>query len=230
LCARLETLVRKPYPDGIILIPPFCDRIPLLKFLQQKNIPYVRISPKDKDQILGPAAFFDEKQATDDLIQHVIENGHRRIALVKGNPSHGGTLARTLGYMSALERNNIPVDPMLVFQGDFLFPSGVAAGQQLLSLGNRPTAVFASNDEMAAGVSMAVHKAGLDVPIDVSIVGFDDNPIAQASWPPLTTIRQPLSELAVTAVNWLIEGERKGNPRSASLSYELIKRDSVHTI
>jgi len=230
LHTRLANLMKRPHPDGVILIPPFCDNATITKYLTTQKIPFVRIAPTVSDPIIGPIVNFDEQKATDDLIQYLIDLGHRRIALVKGNPSHGGTLSRTKGYMQALSRNNIEIDPMLIFQGDFLFPSGLEAGNQLLSLSDRPTAVFASNDEMAAGVSMAVHKAGLDVPTHMSIVGFDDHLVAQSTWPPLTTIRQPLNEMATTAASWLIDATAIPEKKIATLDYVLVKRDSAAAI
>lgn len=227
LLSRLESLLRKPYPDGVILTPPFCENATIVQYLKQHNIPFVRISPKDSSSAIGPSVFFDEQKAAEDIVQYLIDLGHKRIALIKGILSHGGTIARTKGYIAALERNNIELDPMLIFQGDFLFESGVIAGEQLLSLSDRPTAIFANNDQMASGVNMAIHKAGLEVPNDISIVGFDDDLIAESTWPPLTTIRQPLTELSSTAVMWLINEKVMPSNQKASLDYQLIIRDSA---
>lgn len=227
LARQMETMVRKPFPDGFILTPPFSDDPTVLQFLTMNKIAFVRISPKQNSNQLGPCVLFDEQRAADEIVQYLIDRGHKRIAIVKGLPSHGSASARLNGYLEALKRNQVSPDPSLIFEGDFQFASGVVAGQQLLSLDPSPTAVFASNDEMAAGVNMAIHKAGLDVPNDISIIGFDDDLIAESTWPQLTTIKQPLKEMATTAVQWLIDEKSIPTNQTATLDYKFIIRDSV---
>lgn len=226
LLQRLNSLIRKPYPDGFILIPPFCDSAIFLEFLRKHQIAYVRISPNESDSRTGPMVAFDEEKAAYELVQSLIDYGHRRIALVQGIPTHAGAIARTNGYKRALRDNGLDVDPTLIIPGDFIFASGLEAGRKLMALPERPTAVFASNDEMAAGVNIAAHKAGLDVPDDISIVGFDDDNIAQSTWPPLTTVRQPLEEMVTTAVNWLVNENTIPDEPKAILDYVIVTRDS----
>jgi LacI family transcriptional regulator len=116
------------------------------------------------------------------------------------------------------------VDPDLIAEGHFDFESGVAATEQFLSLKYPPTAVFASNDDMASGVLAVAHRRGIQVPEQLSVAGFDDTTLARVVWPPLTTVRQPVRDLASTAAD-LLFGE--GGIEHRRLPHELISRESV---
>ena len=146
---------------------------------------------------------------------------------------HGfrSALERQKGYEEAIERAGLPLQRTLIVQGDYKFESGMRAAEQLLDLSPRPTAVFASNDEMAAGVLHVARQRGLNVPQDLSIIGFDDTPIASHLWPPLTTVRWPIATMARAAALKLVSGEGGGPPGEdgeASLFVStLIRRASV---
>jgi LacI family transcriptional regulator len=219
---QVRGLVSETHVDGIILSSPVTDCEPVLRTLDAMDIPFVRISPS-ANHSLTSSVFMDDAQAGDDITSHLINIGHCRIGFVKGHRSHGASDDRLFGYRRALDRAGIAFDALLVADGAFDFESGVAAGRYLLGLPDRPTAIFASNDDMAAGVLSVAHDLGLDLPDQLSVAGFDDTILARSVWPPLTTIRQPVFELAYTATEILMAGEISHR----RLSHELIQRLST---
>ena len=167
----------------------------------------------------------DDAGAADDMTTHLVNPGHRRIGFVVGHPNHMASDQRLFGYRRALDRAGIAFEPELVRPGLFDFDSGAAAADALLALAKPPTAIFASNDDMAAGVLAVAHRRGLAVPDDLSVAGFDDTQLASAVWPPLTTIRQPTRELAYTAAALLFE--RADGVEHRRLHHELVLRRST---
>ena len=220
---QVRGLVSETHVDGIILSSPVTDCDPVLRALEAMEIPFVRISP-GTNHALTSSVYMDDAQAADDMTTHIINLGHRRIGFIKGHPNHMGSLERLHGYSRALGRVGIAFDPGLVCDGAFDFESGVRAAQYLLDLPNRPTAIFASNDDMAAGVLAVAHDRNIDLPGDLSVAGFDDTTLARTVWPPLTTIHQPMAELARTAAEILIAG---GDINHRRLPHTLIERASV---
>jgi LacI family transcriptional regulator len=158
------------------------------------------------------------------MTMHLINQGHRRIGFIKGHPNHMASDERLFGYRRALDRAGLPFEPQLLAEGEFDFDSGFASGGYFLQMDNPPTAIFASNDDMAAGVQAALHRAGLTIPDDISVAGFDDTTLARMVWPPLTTIHQPVFELAQAATDLLLTGAKLVHRR---LPHELIERQSV---
>lgn len=145
--------------------------------------------------------------------QHLLDLGHRRIATITGPLRYLSSQARLAGYRAALERAGVPAAPELVREGDFHHASARAAGEVLLGLADPPTAVFAANDEQALGVYATAQAHGLRVPEDLSVVGFDDVPMSQWALPPLTTVQQPIRELAALATRSLLGlGDGEGLP------------------
>ncbi len=160
--------------------------------------------------------------------RHLIELGHRRIGHVRGHPDHGASEWRMAGYRSALRRAGLRYDPALVVDGEFSFDSGLAAGRQLLSLPERPTAIFAANDDMAAGVMRAASELGLRVPRDVSVCGFDNTPISQQIFPALTTVQQPTRDMGQVATVQLLNAIRdRSAGRMVRMPYALQLRQST---
>jgi LacI family transcriptional regulator len=158
------------------------------------------------------------------MTAHLINLGHRRIGFIKGDPHHPGSDDRLFGYRRALDRAGIAFEPQLVMPGTFDFESGMTAGAALLDLRHPPTAIFAANDDMAAGVLAEAHRRGLALPDQLSVAGFDDTTLARTVWPALTTIHQPMAELARTATEILING---GDIAHRRLPHTLIERASV---
>lgn len=223
----LRTILHNPKPDGILLPPPFCDDRVILQFLEDLGIICIRISPHP-DALSGFFVHINEREAAYKMTQYLIELGHHRIAFVEGNKMHGTAVARSQGFFDALQTAGIEADPALIQPGDFHLVSGVNAGTRLLSLEDRPTAIFACNDEMAAGVTIAAHRRGLTIPDDISIVGFDDTPVAQLTWPALTTVRHPVGEMAAEATKLAIDNIQKlKTVQDIQLSYDLIFRESA---
>ncbi|MFN3425257.1 MAG: LacI family DNA-binding transcriptional regulator [Novosphingobium meiothermophilum] len=220
---QVRGLVTETHVDGIILSSPVTDCDPVLRALESLDIPFVRISP-GTNHALTSSVFMDDAQAADDMTTHLINAGHRRIGFIKGHPNHMASDDRLFGYRRALDRAGLPYDPVLVCDGAFDFDSGVRGGRTLLDLANRPTAIFASNDDMAAGVLAVAHDRGIAVPAQLSVAGFDDTTLARTVWPPLTTIHQPMAELARTATEILIAG---GDITHRRLPHTLVERGSV---
>ena len=209
--------------DGVILTPPVCDRVDLLDALDARGTPYVRIAPAtDIDR--SPYVFMDDRQAAFDMTVHLQQLGHRRIGFVKGHADHVASALRLQGYLEAMAAAGLTVVPEWIQPGNFSFRSGVGAGERLLNLDPRPTAVFASNDDMAVGLLAVANRMILPIPDQLSVAGFDDSQIAQVVWPQLTTIRQPASQMALEAVNLLIRGARAGGQR---LDFDLVVRSST---
>lgn len=160
--------------------------------------------------------------------RHLLELGHTRIAHLQGPPDHQDAAERAEGYRRALRARGVKVDPGLVVQSGFLAPEGLAAIERLLASGRRFTAVFAANDECAYGAHLGLHRRGLRVPEDVSLVGFDDLPGSRFTTPPLTTVRQPLEEIGRRAARSLLDLlHGRAPPTDDMPEVELVVREST---
>ncbi len=213
--------------DGFILLQPVSDIESICKFLLDHGIPGVRISQRPFEGF--PWISVGDSEAADRMTEYLLKLGHRRIGFIVGHPDHGSSHDRLAGYRSALDRHQIAFDPRLVEPGRFDYESGYSCARNLLSSNPRPTAIFASNDPMAMGVLSAAHEIGLDVPRELSVAGFDDSPFARLAWPPLTTVRQPIREVARLATEVLmqrLQGRTEG-PSDHRLQAELVRRAST---
>lgn len=219
----VRELVRETHVEGVILSSPVTDCQAVLSALEAMGVPFVRISP-GTNHALTSSVFMDDALAADDMTTHLINLGHRRIGFVKGHPNHAGSGDRLAGYTRALDRAGVARNPTYVCDGEFDFDSGVAAATALLSLPQPPSAIFASNDDMAAGVLSVAHDRRLEVPRELSVAGFDDTTVARMVWPKLTTIHQPMWELAEAATALLVEG---GTTKHVRLPHRLIERGST---
>ena len=220
---QVRGLVTETHVDGIILSSPVTDCEAVLNALENLDVPFVRISP-GTNHALTSSVFMDDAQAADDMTTYLINAGHRRIGFIKGHISHMASDDRLFGYRRALDRAGISFEPGMVCDGEFDFDSGVRAGRYLLDLDRPPTAIFAANDDMAAGVLAVAHDRGIDLPSQLSVAGFDDTTLSRTVWPPLTTIHQPMIELARTATELLIGG---GDITHLRLPHTLVERASV---
>ncbi len=216
-------LVTETHVDGVVLSSPVTDCAAVLGALEAMEIPFVRISP-GTNHALTSSVFMDDAQAADDMTTHLINHGHRRIGFIKGHVDHMASDERLFGYRRALDRAGLVFEPQLMCQGQFDFDSGVAAANELPDLENPPTAIFASNDDMAAGVLSVAHDRGIDVPRELSVAGFDNTTLARMVWPQLTTIQQPTRELAYAATDILLAGIGVQHRR---LPHDLVERASV---
>ncbi|MCA3255679.1 MAG: LacI family DNA-binding transcriptional regulator [Alphaproteobacteria bacterium] len=224
LAREVGGLIDETRVDGIVLSSPVTDAAPVLAELERRGIPFVRISP-GTNHALTSSVFMDDAQAADDMTTHLVNLGHRRIGFVIGHPNHMASDQRLFGYRRALDRAGIAYEPELVRPGLFDFASGAAAAEALLALPAPPTAIFASNDDMAAGVLAVAHDRGIPVPARLSVAGFDDTELARAVWPPLTTIRQPTRDLAYTAASLLFE--KSDGVEHRRLQHDLMTRGST---
>lgn len=214
--------------DGVILIPPLSDNAEIKAALEESGVPYVLVAPTHKAADVR-SVDTDNFEAARELVSHLISLGHKKIAVIKGHPAHSATPLRYAGYTAALEDAGLPIDPSLETEGDFQTISGIECAKALLASNSRPTAIFASNDDMAAGAARAAADLGLKVPEDISIVGFDDSLIASISAPPLTTVRQPIEEMARGAVDLLIgipQNEEENAIQNRAYQFELVFRES----
>lgn len=213
--------------DGMLLIlPRTADEV--LMAVEKTGIPVVVIDHRG-NKIMLPSVDVDNYNGARVATEYLIRLGHRRIGFVAGPKGYGASSARLRGYKEALLNAKLPFDKKLVAQGDFLQPSGFAAGRQLLALPRPPSAIFASNDLMAFGVMEAVKEQALRVPDDVSVVGFDDIPMASQVYPPLTTVRQPLYQMGIAASRMMIAMLRGVSPPSSRITLltELVERASA---
>lgn len=215
--------------DGMILPPPLCDEPSILKALMSAGKPFARISPSISKE-LGLRVEINDHQAAKEMTTKLIKLGHTSIGFITGRKGTATTRRRLEGFLSAMKEANLSVPDSFIQEGNFEYRSALIAGEKLLKQPQRPTAIFASNDEMAAGLIAAAHKSGLSVPDDLSIAGFDDSLVATVVWPQLTTVRQPIKEMAATAVKILIEkcrAESDENPNMELLPTEIIMREST---
>ena len=217
--------------DGVILPPPLCDLEEMVQALAAADIPAVAVAtgrvPGDM-----PAVSIDDRQAAYEMTRHLIALGHVRIGFIKGNPNQTASGRRFEGYVAALAEADLTVQDELIAQGYFTYRSGLDAAENILALRDPPTAIFASNDDMAAATVAIAHRGGLDVPGDLTVCGFDDTSLATTIWPELTTIRQPVSAMSRAAVEVLVrllKGRRGGHNNGAEhlvLDHALIRRQS----
>nr|WP_299856659.1 LacI family DNA-binding transcriptional regulator [Sphingomonas bacterium] len=221
----VESLVDATHVDGLILTPPVTDFGAVLDLLQRRGVRFVRISPGTQLD-LTPSSFLDNEAAAIAMTRHLIGLGHRRIGFVMGHKSYATSAQRLAGYMRALQEAGIELDLGLVKQGGYDFASGSVAGEELLALDRPPSAIFASNDDMAAGVLAVAHHRGLAVPHALSVAGFGDDALAGYVWPPLTTIRQPTRRMGYEAADMLLSEETETVERR-EVPFELIVRGST---
>ena len=223
----VERLVSTLKTDGLILTPPVCDHPAVLDVLDRAGVPYVRIAP-DRDLARAALVHMDDTAAAHDMTVLLLAQGHRDIGFIRGHPEHGASHLRYEGYAAALAEAGVSLRAERIRQGFFSFRSGVEAAEALLSGPDRPTAVFASNDDMALGVMSVANRLGLAVPHDLSVAGFDDTPTARVIWPQLTTVRQPIAEMSAAAADLLI-GRKLGDgvPVRRLLDFQVIVRDST---
>lgn len=217
--------------DGIVLPPPLCDAEAVLSAVAELDIPAVAVATGRPAETMA-AVSIDDRRAAFEMTQHLLELGHSRIGFIIGNPNQTASAERLAGYRAALAESGLGAEEGLIVQGLFTYRSGLHAAERLLTLAERPTAIFASNDDMAAAAVAVAHRRGLDVPRDLSVCGFDDTALATTIWPELTTIRQPIVEMSRTAVELLVREikERKngkgGGPRHLVLDFDLVRRQS----
>lgn len=218
--------------EGVILPCPLSEASPVQAELAAADIPAVCVAIG----VAVPGTLnvrIDDFGAAAEMTRHLLDLGHRRIGFIRGNPNQSSSLERYRGFVSAIEQAGMTLADVAVEQGYFTFRSGIIATERLLDRADPPTAIFATNDDMAAAAVGVAHRRGMHVPQDLSVVGFDDTQLATTIWPELTTIRQPTAAMAEAALTMLLERLRSGHPVDPAsadekvLDYELIVRESA---
>lgn len=196
---------------GVIMPPSVSEDEAVIALLRQLDCPYVRIASVALDEPQAMVVTNDWMGAAE-AARHLADLGHRRIGLVRGLTLFRSSAVRSKGFIDALADRGVPLDPAYDIQGAYTFESGVEAGHTLLSLPEPPTAIFTLNDDMALGVMQAARERGLELPRDLSVVGFDDLPMAARVWPNLTSVRLPIREMGRMAAEKLLAPMRGVDP------------------
>lgn len=217
--------------DAVLLPPPLCDDHDLLEVLRARGLPMVQVAT-GRAADFAHAVTIDDEQAAHAMTRHLLALGHQRVAFITGDTNQTVSAQRQEGFRRAMREAGRVIAPELVVEGDFTYRSGLTAAEKLLTLPVQPTAIFASNDDMAAAASAVAHRHGLAVPGQLTIVGYDDTPIATTVWPELTTIRQPIQDMARRGTRLLIaaiEARRLQHTppvQHECLDFELVRRES----
>jgi LacI family transcriptional regulator len=217
--------------DAVIIAPPLSDSPALVERVVAAGLSAVLVASGKPDPRVC-AVGVDDYEGAACMTRHLIALGHQRIGFITGRSSQSATACRLAGFRDAMRAAQLPLPAELVAPGAFTYSSGLDAAEALLTLQPRPTAVFASNDDMAAATVAVAHRMGIDVPGDLTVAGFDDTPIATTIWPELTTIRQPIGAMARSAVELLVRqvtARRAGGeapPQRVRMDFELVRRQS----
>ena len=229
--AAVARLLRRLNVDGLILTPPLSDNPALLDSLDALGMRAVRLAPIDRGGA-HPVITIANAAAAREVMAHVLALGHRRIGFITGPDGHSASRERLRGYREALEAAGIAFDPALVVEGDFTWRSGRAAAKALMQLASGPTAVFACNDDMAAGVLSWMGAHGRKAPQDIAVAGFDDTPLSRIVHPPLTTVGQDVRAMGALAADILMDDDPKtsgarSRPHEYSFAHTLVVRAST---
>jgi len=222
----LSSILERERPAGLIVCPPLSDDLEFIKAAQNAGVRIVAVSAGQRARSVVAAVGIDERAAGHAIGVHLTSLGHSRFGFIKGPPEHRAAALRFDGFLDALRESGLGEEPWTA-TGDFTFKSGVEVAQQLLGDRVRATALACANDDMAAGAMLSLHRAGLDIPRQISVTGFDDTPMSEIVWPPLTTVRQPIKDFTERAVHMLVENRPEKSPRYEELAHELIVREST---
>ncbi len=233
--AQYARAIASGLTDGLLLMVPLIPSSQLesnyLTALRQKGFPYVLI---DQTDAVNQSTVIDSnnRQGAYEATDYLIKLGHTRIGFITGNMEINAARERLEGYKTVLKKNNLIFEQALVVKGDFTQRAGYEAAKTLLQLRQPPTAIFSPNDLAAFGVMDAVREAGLRIPEDMSVIGFDDIPQASLTYPKLTSVRQPLQEMGRIAVKLLLEQIHQPDRATQHITLEtqLVKRDSCKSI
>lgn len=217
--------------QGLVLPPPLCDSPRLLQLVTQLSFPAVLVASGRPSEHVNTVSI-DDHRAAYEITRHVLSLGHQRIGFITGHPNQTASAQRLAGFQAAMLEAGMAVSEDLIAQGLFSYRSGLDAAESLLALPQRPSAIFAGNDDMAAAAVAVCHRQGLDVPSDITVVGFDDTAIATTIWPELTTVRQPIADMSRAAVELLVQQIRAQDCDEPApiqhlvLEHQLVRRQS----
>lgn len=227
---EIMEMIDRSRVGGLVLTPPISENKDILAAIAERSIPFVRVlSGSSAPDDLSPCVYIDDRNAAYAITEHLIKLGHKDIAFLGGDQEHQSSGERLEGYKQALADYNIGFSAKRFLPGHYSFESGVERTRQLLAdKNNRPTAIFACNDEIAAGTLFAARIQGVDVPRQLSIAGFEDSPFSRQAWPNLTTAAQPTTTIAQKAASLLIKSLRhKRKVESEGFYPKLIIREST---
>jgi LacI family transcriptional regulator len=218
--------------DGLILLSPVSQLESLARRMRDDHVPYVRISPKKIDAD-ARIVISNDKHGAELMAEYLVSLGHRRIGFVSGPASNLSAEQKLDGFRGTMRNHGLTLPDGMIVEGDNTFASGVRAGEILLRGKDKPTAIFASNDDMALGVMKTAALQGIGVPDELSVAGFDDSTVATVVWPDLTTVRQPVEHIGNIAAKKLLaqlvdDGEKVN--RRVEIEPELIVRGSTRSI
>ncbi|MEL7729105.1 LacI family DNA-binding transcriptional regulator [Citromicrobium bathyomarinum] len=213
-------------PDGIILTPPHSDNPLITGLLKDRGVPFARIGSRDTSS--GISLVMDDDGAARLATRHLIDLGHRRIGFIRGSAEYALSSWREDGWRAVMDEAGLPTDNLRE-PGDFSYASGRIAAEALLARDPRPTAILASNDQMAMATMDLASERGLAIPGDLSVISFDNTPMAIFSQPPLTAVDQPIAATASRAVELLIAANKGKTPAGETEVIEaaLIERGST---
>jgi LacI family transcriptional regulator len=227
--AAMRLLVRGG-ANAILLAPPYGELVSGSGLIAELGVPVAAVAHGGELPDMATIGV-DDRAATRAMAERLIARGHRRIGFVTGPPSHDSSPLRLAGFRDAVVAAGLPWDETLVQPGRFTFDSGREAGEALLAQAEPPTAIFASNDDMASGVAAVAHRRRLRIPEDIAVAGFDDAPIAVKIWPSLSTVRQPVELIGERATELLVARvtgrDDFGDTRSIRMPFEVIEREST---
>ena len=211
--------------DGLIILWPRLT-VRFLESLVPESLPVVLLNTS-AGQSRFKSLSFNNRTGAYAAVQHLAEHGHERVAILTGGPENFDAQERLAGYRAAVDDCGLVADSSLELEGDFTREAGRAMVERFLDLAPRPTALFASNDSMAIGALRGLHDAGLEVPQDVALVGFDDIPTARYVTPPLTTVHAPTQELGERAMDQILKRlDNETPPSHQTLETHLVSRAS----
>lgn len=211
LVDELCLLAKNARLAGLVLTPPMSENPRLLAKLKANKVNYARIIAARNDPRDGaPCVYVDDHKAAYAITAYLVQLGHTEIAFLWGDPQYRSSPERYQGYADAMKEHGIPIKKKYVLEGTYVYEDGFRRARKLLAGKETPTAIFGSNDEIAAGALAAARSAGLDVPWDLSIAGFEDNPFSRQAWPALTTASQSTSEIGKHAASRLLDQLQKG--------------------
>jgi LacI family transcriptional regulator len=225
---EIRELISRQKLDGIILLPPVSEIDALADMLRRLKCPYVRVAAAQLDDPENMVLSMDRQSAAE-VAEHLAKLGHTRISMIIGPQSFRSSIERLAGFSEALADRGLKMSPEHIVEGAYTFESGAACAELLLSRSPRPTAIFAGNDETAAGVYRTAYLRGLKIPDDLTVIGFDDSPLASRLCPSLTTMRQPIREMGRSAAERVmakIAGVEGPPPLSSTFFPHLVVRES----
>lgn len=228
---RIIELARSGGYDGLILTPPYSDDVGLVEAIKQLECPVVCVSAGPASRKLASWVSIDDRAAGKAIGDYLVGIGHRRFAYIDGIEGHVSAGLRLDGFLEALDQAGIGREAVEIVRGNFTFRSGVEKSALILDRAARPTALVCANDDMAAGALLTAHKLGLGIPAQISITGFDDTPVSEIVWPPLTTVHQPIRQLGARAVERVVElvhgGEVRNSEADAFVPFRVVLRQST---